>query len=119
MTTTDNMTTPARAPGTVPALVRLSLLATELHAAMQHGVTCFYMPYMGRFNQTPYYIRSDTHKRCTKQAEALLKAGLVETYNHDWRGHSLRVTPNAEAHGRRSRTVQPLVGHSELEGGRE
>ena len=88
------MTNEAKWNDTVEPLVRLSPLAAELHVAMQQGVTCFYMPYMGRFNQTPYYFRSDTHKRCTKQAEALLKAGLVEKYNKDWRGHALRVKPN-------------------------
>jgi mevalonate pyrophosphate decarboxylase len=69
----------------------MSLLTKELYAAMQHGVTCFYMPCAGRFNETAYYFRSDTHKRCTKQAKALIKAGLVEKYDEDWRGHSLRV----------------------------
>jgi hypothetical protein len=29
-----------------------------------------------------------------------------------WKTRKARI-PNAEAHGRRSRTVQPLVGHSE------
>lgn len=76
---------------------KLSALTTELYTAMRTGVICYYMPYMGRFNQTPYYFRSDTHKRCTKQAETLLRAGLVEKYNKDWRGHTLRVKPNARS----------------------
>lgn len=73
---------------------RISVLAKELYVAMQNGVTCFYMPCAGRFNPTAYYFRSDTYERCTKQVKALIKAGLVEKCDEDWRGHSLRVKAN-------------------------
>lgn len=84
---------------TMSAIPRMSVLTKELYASMQNGVTCFYMPYAGRFNQTAYYFRSDTHKRCTKQVKALIKAGLVEKYDEDWRGHSLRVKARKEGEG--------------------
>ena len=82
---------PVRSTG----LLGLSSLAQELYAAMQKGVVCHYMPYMGRFNPNAYYFRTDSHKRCTKQAESLLKAGLVEKRDEDWRGHVLTVKPNS------------------------
>lgn len=61
---------------------------------MSAGVTLHYMPYSGRFNPNAYYFRDDTMKRCTAAAEALLKRGLVEKYDQDWRGHRLRVKAN-------------------------
>ena len=76
-------------------LVRLSPSARELLAAMRGGVTCAYMRYMGRFNPTPYYYRSDTHKRCTKQVRTLLESGMIERFDQDTCGaHRVRVTPN-------------------------
>lgn len=72
-----------------PIAVKLSKTQSELLEAMKGGVTCRYMPYAGRFNPTSYYFRSDTMKRCTAPAKALLEKGLVEVKNKDWRGHSL------------------------------
>jgi hypothetical protein len=83
--------------------IKLSPATRELYEAMQNGVRCFYMPCIrvrpGCFNQTSYYFRSDTYKRCTKQAEALLKVGLVEKCNTDLCTHSLRVKKENE-HGK-------------------
>lgn len=61
-------------------------LQQELYNAMKNGVV---VHYMAGLNQ--YFFRSDTMKHCTKQARALLKAGLVEEYKKDWRGSKLRV----------------------------
>ena len=58
--------------------MKLSKSQAELLEAMQNGVKCYYMRYMGRFNPTAYYFRSDTMKRCTATAKALLEKGLVE-----------------------------------------
>lgn len=76
---------------------KLTAPQRELYEAMLNGCTCFYMPYAGRFNPSAYYFRTDNMKRCTAQAKALLKRGLVEKYKEDWRGHKLRVKqPNAQ-----------------------
>jgi len=58
--------------------MKLSKTQSELLDAMSKGVTCVYMRYMGRFNPTPYYFRSDNMKRCTAAATSLLEKGLVE-----------------------------------------
>ena len=81
--------------------IKLSKGQQELYSAMLSGVTCSYMPYMGWFNPSSYYYRSDTHKRCTATATALLKKGLVEIFDRDPRlGHSLRaITPNQRGKG--------------------
>lgn len=75
--------------------MKISKTQQELLGAMQKGVVCFYMPYAGRFNPNPYYFRSDTRKRCTAAAEALLKRKLVERYNEKWNGHQLRALKGA------------------------
>lgn len=63
---------------------------SELLEAMKAGVVVHYMRYMGRYCPVPYYFRSDTNGRCTKQAEALLKRGLVTRVNHgNWGEHKL------------------------------
>lgn len=64
---------------------------------MLKGAICYYQPYMGRFNPSAYYFRNDTMKRCTAAAEALVKRGLVERFNEDWRGHRLRAKQTAPA----------------------
>jgi hypothetical protein len=61
----------------------------ELLDAMKAGVVLHYMPYVGRVNPNEYYFRSDTMRKCTSPAKALLKAGLVQVTNKDWRGHTL------------------------------
>ena len=58
--------------------MKLSKSQAELLAAMETGVVCYYMRYMGRFNPTAYYFRSDTLKRCTATAKALFDKGLLE-----------------------------------------
>lgn len=78
----------------------LSKTQRELYVAMKAGAICHHMPYRGRFNPNAYYFRSDTMKRCTAAAEALLRRGLVERYDEDWRGHKLRVSANTKSsHG--------------------
>lgn len=85
-----NQKTKGTASDVDPASVdRLSRTQQDLFEAMKSGVYCKYMPYQGRFNPTAYYYRSDTMKRCTAAAEALLKKGLVEVKDKDWRGHKL------------------------------
>lgn len=74
--------------------LRLPKTQQELYAAMKAGAICHHMSYRGSFNPTAYYFRSDTMKRCTAAAEALLKRGLIEKYDQDWRGHKLRALAN-------------------------
>lgn len=58
----------------------------ELLEAMKRGCVCHYMRGIDS-----YCFRTDTMRRCTRQAEALLKAGLVEKHKEDWRGYQLRI----------------------------
>lgn len=76
--------------------MKLSKTQAELLEAMRGGVRCRYMPYMGNYNPSSYYFRSDTMKRCTAAANALLKKGLVTMVNKDWRGHTLIAVPMSE-----------------------
>lgn len=75
-------------------IVKLSPLQKELYEAMLKGVTCRWMPHSRRFGGA-YFYRSDIGKRCTKQVEALLRAGLVERFeqNPHNSGHRVRVKP--------------------------
>jgi hypothetical protein len=59
--------------------MKLSKTQQELYDAMKAGVIVHYMPYMGRFNPTEYYFRSDNSKRVTSAANALKEKGLAET----------------------------------------
>ena len=59
-----------------------------------------------------YAQNADILKPLTQQEWRELAALLHEVNSRDDR------TPNAEAHGRRSRTVQPLVGGLNQEGNR-
>ena len=76
--------------------MKLSKTQSELLEAMRGGVKCRYMPYMGNYNPSSYYFRSDTMKRCTATAEALLKKGLVTMIKKDWMGHTLIAAPMTE-----------------------
>lgn len=71
---------------------KLSRTQQELLDAMKEGVTCFYMPYIGRFGGA-YYFRSDNHARCTSAANALFRMGLVEEFNKQKynSAHELRI----------------------------
>lgn len=72
--------------------MKLSTPQAELLQAMRAGAVCHYMRYMGTFNPTPYYFRTDTMKPCTKQARALLTRGLVEEFERGAYGnHKLRA----------------------------
>jgi hypothetical protein len=57
---------------------KLSKTQQDLLDAMKRGVTVHYMPYAGRFNPTAYYFRTDTMKRCTAAADALIQKGLAK-----------------------------------------
>jgi len=73
-------------------LKQLSASARELYAKMQAGdAQVYYMRYMGSFNPSAYYYRSDTGRRCTRQVASLLAAGLIERFDENWSGHSIRV----------------------------
>lgn len=64
----------------------------DLYEALQRGVVCHYMKYMGQFNPSPYYFRSDTMKNCTAQVRALLKRGLAEKFGDKGYGeHEVRL----------------------------
>lgn len=72
--------------------MKLTAKQQELYDALKQGVVVHYMPYMGRFNPSAYYYRHDTHQKVTVAADALVKKGLAERYDEDWRGHKLRVS---------------------------
>jgi hypothetical protein len=82
---------PKRSRAEMKATVKLPKSQQDLLSAMEGGVTCFYMRYMGRFNPTPYYFRSDTNRRCTAAALALLGKGLVEKFDVLVGDHKLRI----------------------------
>lgn len=72
--------------------IKLSPAACELYAAMQKGVTCSYSFIKGN----AVLFRSDTLYVCTKQAVALINAGLVEKFDENMRGYRLRVKKENE-----------------------
>lgn len=80
-----------------PKNTQLTESQRELYEAMQKGAKCRFMPYMGTFNPSSYYFRTDTMKRCTVAARALLKRKLVEITQQDWRGHTLVVVKPVES----------------------
>lgn len=63
-------------PPTLPARPKLSPLAIDLLLAMQRDVRLHYMTYNRSYDA--HYFRVDTMKPCTKQAKALIRAGLVQ-----------------------------------------
>jgi hypothetical protein len=71
-------------------VIKLSKTQQELYDAMKSGVVVHYMPYAGRFNQTAYYFRTDTMKRCTAAAEALREKGLAQQTG-GWRDETLTL----------------------------
>jgi hypothetical protein len=72
----------------------LSASALELYEAMKTGVTCQYLyPLKGK---KAFYWRSDTLRKCTKQAVALLDAGLVEYDENILMGHRIRIKRSGE-----------------------
>lgn len=65
--------------GPVERMVRpLPKTQQDLLDAMRAGVRVVYMPYAGWFNPTAYFFRSDTHKRVTAAANALIEKGLAK-----------------------------------------
>ena len=77
--------------------MKLSTSQAELLEAMHSGVKCYYMRYMGRFNPSAYYFRSDNNKRCTATARALLEKGLVEMMQEKCGNHLLVVKKHRAA----------------------
>lgn len=65
-----------------------------LRLMQQPEAIVYYMEYMGRFNPNPYYFINAGLKKCTKQIEALLKAGLAEQYDENRYSarHKVRLT---------------------------
>lgn len=68
--------------------------------ALKAGADVMFHPYMGRFNPQEHYsvwYGNDyqgpkfPRRRCTREAKALLKAGLVKKIKQDFRGHWLAV----------------------------
>lgn len=55
-------------------MTKLSKAQAELLAAIEAGVVCYYAHPVRRGN---YWYRTDTHKTCTRTAEALIARGLV------------------------------------------
>jgi hypothetical protein len=58
--------------------MKLSRYQRELLEAMHAGVRVHYIHHETLMNATAYYFRSDTMKRCTRAAKALLAWGVVE-----------------------------------------
>ena len=48
---------------------------------MKAGLVVYFFPYMGRFNPWAYYMRGDTSKKCTRDAEGLICRGLAQLTN--------------------------------------
>lgn len=57
--------------------MKLPKTQQELLDAMKSGVVIHYMPY-GRSNPHEYYWRSDTMKRCTAAANALIDKKIAK-----------------------------------------
>jgi hypothetical protein len=72
--------------------VKLTKAQQALLDAITAGVEVHFFPYAGTWNPKEYYIRWDTHARCTVPARALFALGLVEKFDDSWRGHKLRLT---------------------------
>lgn len=69
----------------------LSKTQQELLDYLRAGGVCIHAPYAGRFNPSAYWYRRDSFKRCTAAAEALIKKGLAEEFDKNWRGNKLRA----------------------------
>lgn len=71
--------------------MKLSRYQRELLDAMHAGVRVHYIRRKTMLNATAYYFRSDTMKRCTRAALALLAWGVVEKIDGAPEcGHQLR-----------------------------
>ena len=67
--------------------MKLTKTQIELLLYMQEGARLFYMPYMGRFRQNPYYFAASDkgeRLRCTVAADALIKKGLIIRSQKGW-----------------------------------
>jgi hypothetical protein len=68
--------------------VKLTKRQQEVYDAMKGGAIARYMPYMGRFGGPYWHI---DHKKVTAQVQALIKRGLVETFDGDFRGQGMKA----------------------------
>jgi hypothetical protein len=66
--------------------MKLSKKQLELLDAIKAGTV---VHFMGGLNA--YYFRDDTHKTCTATVRVLERMDLLERFNDDWRGYSLRI----------------------------
>ena len=73
----------------------LSKAQHELLDAMRKGIRVHFLTGLHA-----RYFRTDTMGGCTKTAEALERKKLVERFNEDWRGYTLRALPVERAGGR-------------------
>lgn len=133
MTTIASETAPARSPGTVSALVLHLVLTYHWFEEVSSGRKCIEYRAMTPFWTRRIWDRRDKIKKVRFQrgyerdplrtARVVTKIDIGPCPYDGWNGNYYRIyftMPNAEAHGRAvARTVQPLVGKSELEGGQD
>lgn len=67
----------------------LTALQQKLLGDLKAGAICHYMPY-----PSAYYFCTNGIYRCTAQVKALLARGLVEEFDHSWRGAKVRIKPS-------------------------
>jgi hypothetical protein len=66
--------------------MKITTKQASLLEAMKGGVVVRLMIHPG------YCFRSDDFTRCTAQVNGLLRRGLIEEYDRDWRGAKYRPT---------------------------
>lgn len=73
---------------------------SALKELSQKGVVAHYMPYRGRFNPTPYWFLTSTHRRATREVERLSQLGFVDQEHKDSYGeHSTgRISEKGRAY---------------------
>jgi len=76
-------------------------MAETLTELAKPGAKAHYMPYMGSFNEHPYWFLSGNMRRCSSQIVGLLKRGLVR-----------RVRDGIHVHAVISDEGRKLVGES-------
>lgn len=58
------------------------------------GAVAHYMPYMGRFNENPYWFLSTTMNRATREINALKERGFIDVTAKDRFGNQTIATIN-------------------------
>ena len=61
--------------------IKLTARQLDLLLAMAGGVRVHYQRYMGSFCPNAYYFRTDTRRKCTREAVALFNLGLFVDTN--------------------------------------